>query len=75
MIELQLLVVDTQGAVVHTESEPFRVAFNFQLSTEDFDSAIEALTSPPVNVPYPGYVLILLAVMLASLRRIAKRNA
>lgn len=72
MFELELLVVDGQGGSVHTESEPFRIAINFQLSEADFDEAIAALTSPAVNVPLPGYALIFLAVLLLISGRIAR---
>ncbi len=71
MIELELVVVDAVGAVVHTASDPFRIVINFQLSTEEYDEAVAALTAPAVNVPIPGYALILLAVMLLLSRRIA----
>ncbi len=47
MVDLELYVTDgVGGPIVHTTSEPVRIAFNFQLSESDFNAAINALVNP-----------------------------
>lgn len=70
MINLELFATDTLGGdVMHTVSEPVRITFAYQISTEEYAQAINALTSPTttpqaVSVPIPNAALIVLAGLL-----------
>ena len=65
MIDVQFYVTDTVGGtVIHTHSEPVRIAFNYQDSA-NADAAIMALTSPVAeNVPVPTVFLWALAALM-----------
>ena len=66
LIDLEFFVTSAvNGPVIHTVSDPARIAFNHQLPAEEFDTAIAALTSPPspVSVPLPGLMFAVLAML------------
>ena len=72
MIDMELFVTDTVGGTTetHLSSDPFRVAFNYQMSELDFNYAIESLT----QVPLPAGIYLFLSG-LAGLGLMRGRNA
>ena len=59
----------------HPDSEPVRIAFNYQLSMEEFDQAISALTSPvEASVPIPFAALYVLAILLFIFSQFGKAH-
>ena len=70
MINLELFATETLGGdVMHTVSEPVRITFAYQISTEEYQQALSALTSPTttpeeVSVPIPNAALLVLAGLL-----------
>lgn len=51
MVELSFLALNSiGGAVAHESSEPIRIAFNNQLSANNFDQAIAALTTSTCDI-------------------------
>lgn len=75
MINLELFATESLGGnVMHTASEPIRIVFAYQISTEEYQQAISALTSPTstpeeVSVPIPNAALLALAGLLFVLTR------
>ena len=71
MVDLELFATDSiGGSVVHTASDPVRIAFNFQLSASDFDAAIDALTvlqDEDEDIPFiPPWAIVALCMFLLS---------
>lgn len=68
MINMEFFATDTLGGnVIHTTSEPVRITFAYQISTEEYEEAMSALTSPSsieVSVPIPNAALLVLAGLL-----------
>lgn len=70
MINIELFATDTLGgSVMHTASEPVRLTFAYQISAEEYQQALSALTSPTtapeeVSVPIPHGALLVLAGLL-----------
>lgn len=69
IIDLEFYLTNgVNGPVVHTTSEPVRIAFNYQLSSSEFDAAISAL-APSLSVPVPAFALAIFAVLLIATTR------
>lgn len=80
LIDLEFFVTSAvDGPVIHTVSDPARIAFNHQLTTEEFDNAIAALTTPAnfeVAVPLPGILpgmMLFILGVIFSVTRLQKR--
>ena len=65
------------GPETYGSFESARIAFNYQLSTAEFDTALAFLTNPPpsINVPVPALALLPLGLLLLAIRhRAVKRR-
>ena len=71
MIELEFYLTNgVGGATVHDTSESILIAFNYQLSASEFESAINQLILPmSVSVPISGISLLMFAGLLVIIRR------
>ena len=76
MINMEFFATDTLGGnEIHATSEPVRITFAYLISTEEYDEAVTALTSPittpeEVSVPIPnGALLVLGGLFLIFVRR------
>ncbi len=76
MIELEWFLSDgIGGPETYGSFESARIAFNYQLSNAEFDTAIAFLTNPPssVNVPFPALFLLPMAFLLVAIQRLSRR--
>ena len=83
MINIEFFATETLGGdVMHTASDPVRLTFAYQISAEEYQQALSALTSPTttpeeVSVPIPhGALLVLAGLLFVFARRkpISRKN-